>query len=552
MNRPYYALAALVAMLTGSTVAIGPARCQSATAQVATSSRSLCGLTARDYVVAANLFVHFEAGSDAGEAEDSSANEQGSEIVNDVPGYPYTCGYDPCRGEMYEADLAVSDNAEEVDYWSLYNDSAEESLFVDGTDSRQEEQEAWPTDARVDERYLNFERCNPPTQCGGEQHCPYFGGRSWFGGDYDCWVAETKSQEDNFDYWTAYQEEVDYWTLYQEEVEYWTLYQEEVEYWTLYGSDYDYWTAYPSSPSSDELVADYQDDWDCQVCYPTYREDAESAENLANNEVETQAIQDSANTVAAHVQQMLAQLDGIRATIEQEAWKTRAVAMPNWIEEYVAEPRNAQDNRQIELEYAQAELQAALEAGEPIIAENSVEYGPSLPAAPSPDRVSYNDEYESLYDLDAILVGEDDSEAMDDEAQSDSPVCQLLGRIFSQGCGLINLVPNLNDDADDLLDSADIFIELMQEASLRACEWQKVADRSQAYHEYASLIEYDQLMVESVQHMLPPETTQSRNLLQSVANSLRLTGAMLLVAADSLEAEAARVLSARTASPLAR
>src|SRR5262245_3071842 len=97
MNRPYYALAALVAMLGVSVAAVGPARYQTASADTATLSREGCRASAvHNVAAAADLFVHFETGWEA-DTEYYSGSEQGRD-------YDDSCGYDPYRGEIYDAE----------------------------------------------------------------------------------------------------------------------------------------------------------------------------------------------------------------------------------------------------------------------------------------------------------------------------------------------------------------------------------------------------------------------------------------------------------------
>ncbi len=158
MNRPYQALAAMLALLTGSAVAVSPARCHSATAQAAQSSRSLCASAEPTYFVGTNIFVLVveDAGLEAGTAGQGSENIVEETVTQDtLPNYEDSCGYDRNRGEYY--------HPEDSEWFP--------STPIVGTFA--EECEAWPTEERLNQRFAEF--ANPPAVCGGnELSCPYF------------------------------------------------------------------------------------------------------------------------------------------------------------------------------------------------------------------------------------------------------------------------------------------------------------------------------------------------------------------------------------------
>jgi hypothetical protein len=519
-SRPYYALMAMLAVLSGSTIAIGPARPTMPTAQLPMASRALCGLQARDCLLTASLF-----GATGTECPAFAADR----------GYPSACGYDAFRGEVYQGDLLAEENASpqsstDVDYWSLYSNSSGVAPLV-------ENQEVWPTDARIDDSYLKFERGSAPAQCGGDLDCPHADCES-FGTDYNTWIDDGATASE-FNYWTAYDSGFDYWTAYT--------------------PAFDYWTAYVDPrPAATAVAADNPVDWDCQVCYPTFRDDEAVVATNAGVEELAATVQ----TLKSALDQLADQLPSFSrfapadesvffAAATEESWKTAAVETPAWIDDYVAGSNRSAERKQIELEYAQAELQAAIEAGAVDVA---VPYGPQLPAFPSPDRVTYSNEYESLYDLDAVLA--DEAAAFDaPEAvipQDESPLMKAMLRVFDELLQQLNVPADPSAAAASVYDAAQSAVEQAAPLAQNAAEWLRAAERSAPLAHNAPAAAYDHMIGHSADPSLPVEAAESRNMLESVARSLRLTGQMLLVVADNLEAEAGRVMSARAGGELSR
>jgi hypothetical protein len=476
MNRPVYALAAMLAVLGSTAMAVGPARCQNSTASSA-QSRALCGHTARDYMIAAHVFAHYGAGSEAG-ANEGNQGVQGSATSDEWGAYRDSCGYDPCRGDVY--------------------DVPESETTV------------------------------KPSHCAGyDAGCMYFGGRAEFGADYGCWIGREQASGIT---WFGTEPSVDdlgpsYWTLYGGDFDYWTAYRaEEVEYWTLYDGEFDYWTAYRNNVESNELALDFADDWDCpQVCYPTYKEPSLAGfHGLVSPLLE--AVGDALSEIESHWRNDIYD----DSQLVSEGWKTRPVATPHWIDEYVGKAEKSRCR--IEAEYAQAEIEAAR------MAERSMctppEYGPRLPALPSPDHVTYGEEYRSLYDLDAIWEREGQLGDGRLDLRASVPRYQSIRQIFGQIRQFFGeLLTSVEEEAAEMWDATDDLSGYLEEASCRAA--------------YAAHLA-------SSRGPLPDDAAQSKNLLESVAGSLRMTGRLLLVWADNLEAEASRVLSARSSSPLSR
>jgi len=432
MNRPYYALAALVVVLGGSAVAVGSARCQTTTASTV-PSRALCPSSARDLVVAANLFVQFDTSWAASRRAIFAGSAQGSD-GNVTPDYPESCGYDPYRGERYDAETASRDDV--------------------GTFA--EEYETWPSDERIDNGFRQFQGSEGQAVCGGDEiHCPYLGGRS-------------------------------------------------VEQY------------YPQVASEDESVAKAEDD--CHQAYDRWVAEEQAAKRAASNNIndESAFFAESAN----------------------DAWKTAPVAIPDWICEYLSACMPS-----LEAQYAQAELQAARDAA-------SSEYGPSLSASPRPESAAYKDEYESLYNLDAYLIPE--REEMEEESAKEvptdngAPVVWSLSRIFGKVVQMFEgILPLVEEEAEELYDAADEALHQWSDVSSHlAMPRDDVAVFGPYSDEYDdAIVSRDERMIEA-QPTLPLEAAQSREMLASLAGSLRAAGQLLLSVADGLEAEAERVLSA--------
>lgn len=428
MNRPYYALAALVVVLAGSSLAVRPARCHSATA-AANSSRSLCGSSPRDLVVAAHLFAHFETGWDAGEEETNSQDEQGCDIV-ETSEYSDSCGYDPYCGERYDAEPAGEDVAESA---ADSEDSAENSEY--GCETSESEE-------RIEEGFSDFERCAAPPVCGGEElHCPYFGG---------CGISQQRT------------------------------------------------AAIADSPienGEDECLQAYQR-WLAE------QEAKEEAEKVEEQEVATPC----------------------------EDWKTAPVSTPNWISDYLSACMPS-----LEAQYAEAELQAARDA--------AAEYGPELPEAPAEDVDQYGD-YESLYGLDAYLIPKSE---FAEEIIDNGPVAWSLSRIFGKVFTMFSeVVPLVEEEADELYDAADEALQKWNDSWSQLALIREDAEVMSPYGDYFddSVYNTDEQFPE-VAPPLPVEAAQSREIIETLAGSLRAAGELLLKAADGLEAEAERVLSAQ-------
>lgn len=547
MNRPYYALAALIAVLFGSSAAVGPAHCQSPTRVAAAASRSLCGMTARDCLVAANLFVHYEAGLDAG------ARGQGCD--NDPAcSYEDSCGFDAWRGESYGCESLLSDGGQEVEYWSLYANDFEEAAF-ENAGTFAEQQEIWPTDERSIDRSVKVQRCYDAKSAGST--CPYYGSFDpsaaqhlsegaafdyWtaYKADFDYWTA----YKSDFDYWTAYKSDFNYWTAYKSEFDYWTAYKSDFNYWTAYQGDFSYWTAYAKLPAA-PTIADLSDEFHCGQWPDEYWAcDSDFACQQAQDQ--WLAEQEARDSVAAaefgDESAFFEELDE-SAFFEQEfvddSWKTRAIETPHWIEDYLSGGgRNWRDwtpeagARDIEAEYAQAEIQAARDAGQ---AMNDVAspYGPSL-ASPVRDRASYGSHYESLYDLDAVLNYERPEE---DQSERRTSILRPLSRFIEGVLDTVDeLLPKVEQETEQWLDSADQVLE----------HWESVSSWLPAVQPYEGR------MAKRYSTMLPEEAAESREVIESLAGGVRWAGELLLAVADGIEAEAERVLSARSTCPLNR
>lgn len=427
MNRPYYALAALVVVLAGSSLAVRPARCHSATAAAANSSRSLCGSSPRDLVVAAHLFAHFETGWDAGEEEANSPDEQGCDIVG-TSEYSDSCGYDPYCGERYDAEPASED---------VEADLAE----VEASDSDYG-CETSASEDRIEAAFSDFERCAAPPVCGGEElRCPYFGG---------CGITQQRDAVIDVS---------------------------------------------PIENGEDECLQAYQR-W------------------LSEQEAREQA--------AAKVEEKVAS--------PCEDWKTAPVATPDWISDYLSACMPS-----LEAQYAEAELQAARDA--------AAEYGPELPEAPAAEDVDQYGDYESLYGLDAYLIPKCD---FAEEVVDNGPVAWSLSRIFGKVFTMFGeVVPLVEEQADELYDAADGAWQQWNDSWSQLASLREDAEVMSPYGDYVDDSVYRTKQFPEVAPPLPVEAAQSREIIETLAGSLRAAGQLLLKAADGLEAEAKRVLSAQ-------
>lgn len=457
MNRPYYALAALVVVLGGSAVAVGSARCQRATASL-DASRALCAAGPRDVVIAASLLVQFDTSWEASRRASFAGALQGSDD-HSLSGYDDSCGYDPYRGERYDAettDTEVTD-AEITD--AETQDDQPQSLV--------QEYESWPSDERIESGFRQFEDHARQPVCGGDElNCPYLAGSA---GEQNAGSAAG------------------------------------------------------SSPCEEMMAADD----DCHRAHEQW---------LADHASDIQAAPAKCLDESAFF-----------AESKADAWKTAPVSMPDWIADYLSACKPS-----LEEQYAQAELQAAQDA--------LAEYGPTLPAAPAPESADYKEEYESLYNLDAYLIPE--REVMDEELQNEwdgeqdesvvdnGPAVWSLGRIFGKVAEMFDILPVVEEQADDLRDAADDVLLQWNDFSAQLAMPRNDAAVAGPYGddfgEYYddSIISLDEQKVER-EPALPVETAQSREVLTSLASSFRAAGQLLLSVADGLEAEAERVLSAQ-------
>jgi hypothetical protein len=436
MNRPYYALAALVVVLGGSAVAVGSARCQATTASAA-SSRALCASSARDLVVAASLFVQFDTSWEASRRASFAGSEQGSE-QNGTPGYDDSCDYGPYRSERSDAEI---DNP-------------------GGTFA--EECETWPCDERIESAFRRFAERERQAVCGGDEvHCPYLSGRS-VEQALDC--LNRKS---------------------------------------------------PDEAPADNEVANSEDE--CLQAYERWLAKQEAAEQTAAS--------DSSDESAFF------------AEPAEDAWKTAPVATPDWITEYLSPCKPS-----LEEQYAQAELQAARDAA-------ASAHGPSLSTAPASESAAYKDEYESLYNLDAYLIPDREemqAEAAEEAETDNGPVVWSLSRIFGKVFQIMDeILPLVEEEAEELYESAD---EALQQWGGVYSQLAMPRDDVAVFGPYSdefddALIRRDQQNIE-VRPTLPVETARPREMLASLAGSVRAAGQLLLTVADGLEAEAERVLSA--------
>jgi len=463
MNRPYYALAALLALLTALTAAVQQSRCRSAAVTAGAASRSLCGSTARDCVVAASLFAHFEGDCYGG-------------------GYQSACGYDRLRGETYYADLFEDDAEEAV---------PTEAIFFHDNESLADEQEIWPTEQRVEERLAAWKKLN--RVCGNWETEAYDGAE----------VAASHTLEQACDAM------VDAWDVARYVIGSWL----------------------ENAIAARRVPVQFDHNFPCGDWCPLY-DDADSTD-LACEQANNQFLAEQQALFSSQPADESCFFD------DPEAWKTDLIDAPNWIEDYLAE-----GGETIEQQYAEAELQAARDAG--ALVDVAARHGRTL-RAPPPHRVAYSDEYESLYELDRMLDGDRFAEAEDrllDEEEAiqrrKAYLSRPLSRLFNQLFEIFDeILPAVEQETDEWFDSADDMIEHWEEISSRLPI--PVRDQEslpEIYDDYSTL--------------LPEEAAESREMLESLADGLRLTGRFLLTVADGIDAEAQRILSARMRSTSSR
>lgn len=229
-----------------------------------------------------------------------------------------------------------------------------------------------------------------------------------------------------------------------------------------------------------------------------------------------------------------------------DRWKTAPVETPDWITDYLSACKPS-----LEEQYAQAELQAAQDANTVLEA-----YAPTLPAASASEGAAYQTECESLYNLDACLIPQ--REVMDeqveqkaDDAEVDGgPVVWSLSRIFGKVVEVFgDVLPLVEEEADEVYDAVDDALQQWNDLSSQLAMPRDDAAVLGRYSERFgdesddSIISRDQ---QNVEPSLPVETVQSREMLTSLAGSLRMAGQWLLTVADGLEAEADHVLSAES------
>jgi hypothetical protein len=176
MNRPFYALATLVASLTGAAVAIGPAKCQlEPTSQIQNSVRVYCALPVGSYAVLTHVFAHTKVTDSVSNAENFN--------------YESSCGRDSLTGDIYSAPSLGNDGYyHECDYDAVVptatpTDDTEASFF---TDEQHADSESWPVSERIEsndtQEAYHYDH--------GQQHCPYSGA-------YDQVFTELGNSENN-------------------------------------------------------------------------------------------------------------------------------------------------------------------------------------------------------------------------------------------------------------------------------------------------------------------------------------------------------------------
>jgi hypothetical protein len=251
----------------------------------------------------------------------------------------------------------------------------------------------------------------------------------------------------------------------------------------------------------------------------------------------------------AHEQWLAEHQNEVRGAKQESGgddWKTAPVATPDWITDYLSACKPS-----LEEQYAQAELQAAQDAKVALEA-----YGPTLPEASASEGAAYQTEYESLYNLDACLIPQ--REVMDEQVEQKAadaevdggPVVWSLSRIFGKVVEVFgDVLPLAEEQADEVYDAVD---EALQQWNDLSSQLAMPRDDAAVLGRYSerfsdesddSIISRDQ---QNVEPALPVETVQSREMLASLAGSLRIAGQWLLTVADGLEAEADHVLSAES------
>lgn len=164
MDRPYLALAALLATLTGTALAVGPARCQKSAHIDIRPSLAFCSCD----IDASAEDVFNMAGQDAGLNEEyfSSDNTQGCDLAAEE--YQGSCGHDPLRGDVYDVEPMTAGNIEPdhefarlvehwnetVDYWSLFESEISTEVAAQTEEPAQSIKVCMPTYYEEDEAFV--------------------------------------------------------------------------------------------------------------------------------------------------------------------------------------------------------------------------------------------------------------------------------------------------------------------------------------------------------------------------------------------------------------
>jgi hypothetical protein len=548
MNRPFYALAALVAALTGSAVGIGPARCPSGVSRVAIDARAYC-----HRAVGSQYLVHFEEGASTESYDDESYdseyhafNTQGSDSneptqVN-CPSkhactrYEDSCGRDALTGQIYVPVLEVCHpTSEMVDYWSLFNNTSDLSASF--------ENETWPTDERVVDVY--------------QEECPF--------------LKDTSSSVANGEISNASQDEIDYEALYTP-------------------NDY-----------VEETTA-IEVDWEAQrLSQAAYEDELEKARLslqawLATMlPVEPVAVAETADESSFFAEEDLAALwyeDTAIAASELPAEENTAE-----VESFnaVAEDYASAENAAAEAEYGDLaqpaplaaetnELAAEVSANDEEFVPEYGPYGPQPPFAAEPDYVDYDQQYESSYELESLDAESDDTlgeaieiesddiyreaasenaetpenddwedetgeevyleanEYVEEEAESDGNPVQALRRIFNTLIEeLLLMTPSLNDmnagweTLDELHDATQAAIETGTEEFALLQEQADILANSTDFEQYFESAEYADGDIFAAQEEISEQETPSEEWRESLVSGLRATGTLLLNLADEVQ-----------------
>ena len=538
MNRPFYALAALVAALTGSAVGIGPARAPATTTRVAVAARAYCSLPEQNHDLNATYFVHFKA-SDSVDSEEAPTEElQGSDstfVEQTVIPYEQSCGRDPLTGEVYcpryEGETLAT--SETVEYWSLFNHLSEESQR-DGANVVAES-ETWLSEEAallensfgnetVDDLYSESAAQIENLRNFHEYDCPYPHSRA------NPAVVSPQAEI------VPTENEIDYENLYTPN-----------DYVTENPPDtFDYEADRLRLAQFEATIALAQSSLTNLWLYAAQL-GRESWERIA-----------SLQLVSAEMIAVGNQVDATSEDLSAQLYEDESIPAPMWVDEYF-EPQTVVESITndygVEADYASAELAAARSdkqteesSSKPVAGE----YDSSLSNTAEPDYAAYNDEYQSNFEIDA-LDAEDANAAtevyLDDESsfdwQSDeeangsfpsSSLRSLLRSLDELLEEIHQLVPQFRNDANDLLDLLDqVSAQWPEFVAYAQAQLAEQASRDE-FEDYSRTTEFDHVVF-GTEPTLPAEENISLeiNWRDSIAQGLRSTGNLLLNWADTLE-----------------